>query len=177
MKYDNFQQIPERMKAYYRIDVALNSIEHTLEHYTEQFNLNLCPDFQRGHVWTEEQQIAYVEYLLSNPDRDRSTEIIFNCGGWLTNAWQHDMVCVDGLQRITAIKRFLNNEIPVYETYYKDYTGWCSHVGVQFVIGGFKTRKEVLQWYLELNSGGTPHTKEEIERVRNLLKEAENEKA
>ena len=26
--------------------------------------LVLNPDFQRGHVWTEEQQTAYIEYLL-----------------------------------------------------------------------------------------------------------------
>ena len=32
-----------------------------------------------------------------------------------------------------------------------------------------KTRKEVLQWYIEMNNGGTPHTKEEINRVKILL--------
>ena len=26
--------------------------------------LQLNPEFQRGHVWTEEQQIAWVEYYL-----------------------------------------------------------------------------------------------------------------
>jgi hypothetical protein len=27
----------------------------------------------------------------------------------------------------------------------------------------------VLQWYLELNSGGTPHTKEELDKVKKML--------
>ena len=29
----------------------------------EEMGLELNPDFQRGHVWTEQQQIAFLEYL------------------------------------------------------------------------------------------------------------------
>lgn len=36
-------------------------------------------------------------------------------------------------------------------------------------INNLQTRKEVLQWYIEFNSGGTVHTKEEIDRVKELL--------
>ena len=36
-------------------------------------------------------------------------------------------------------------------------------------INDLKTRDEVLQWYIDINAGGTPHTKEEIERVRAML--------
>lgn len=33
----------------------------------------------------------------------------------------------------------------------------------------FQTKKELLQHYLDLNTGGTPHSKQEIERVRGML--------
>ena len=36
MKHTNFQEIPERMKAYYTIDVPLTSIKHTLERYNDR---------------------------------------------------------------------------------------------------------------------------------------------
>ena len=36
-------------------------------------------------------------------------------------------------------------------------------------INELKTRKEVLKWYIEMNEGGTPHTEEEIKRVKRLL--------
>lgn len=36
-------------------------------------------------------------------------------------------------------------------------------------VNDLKTRDEVLQWYIDINAGGTPHTKEEIERVRAML--------
>ena len=37
-------------------------------------------------------------------------------------------------------------------------------------INNLQTRKEVLQWYIELNSGGTVHTDAEIDRVKKLLR-------
>ena len=29
-------------------------------------------------------------------------------------------------------------------------------------VNDFKTKKEVLQWYVQMNAGGTPHSAEEI---------------
>lgn len=46
---------------------------------------------------------------------------------------------------------------------------------LRFVVNELATRAEVLQWYIELNTGGTPHADAEIARVRSLL-EAEREK-
>lgn len=170
MKYTNFQDIPERMKAYYQIDVFLKDLDFVVDRYLKEFNLQLNPDFQRGHVWTEEQQIAYVEFLLTDPDRDKSTMVVFNCPGWMGKNWKKDMVCVDGLQRITACLRFFRNEIPAYGTYYKDYSGHTS-AKLQFVVGAFHKRSDVLKWYLEINAKGTPHTDEELKRVSAMLSE------
>jgi hypothetical protein len=36
-------------------------------------------------------------------------------------------------------------------------------------IAGLKTRKEVLEWYLNFNSGGSVHTEQELQKVRDLL--------
>ena len=36
-------------------------------------------------------------------------------------------------------------------------------------VNNLKTRAEVLQWYLDLNTGGVVHTDEEIEKVKQLL--------
>lgn len=170
MKYTNFQDIPSRIKAGYFLDIDLDDLGSTLEHYKERHGLELNPDFQRGHVWTEQQQIDYIEFLLTDPDRDKSTQVVFNCPGWMSSNWKKEMVCVDGLQRITACLRFLNNEIPAYGTYYKDYSGWMN-AKLQFVIGAFHKKSDILKWYLEINSKGTPHTDEEIQRVQKMLED------
>ena len=36
-------------------------------------------------------------------------------------------------------------------------------------VNNLKTKKEVLQWYIDMNAGGTPHTTKEIERVKKLI--------
>jgi hypothetical protein len=36
-------------------------------------------------------------------------------------------------------------------------------------INDLKTKKEVLIWYLEMNSDGTPHTEQELNKVKNMI--------
>ena len=35
-----------------------------IENEIKEYNLNMNPNFQRGHVWTEIQQSKYVEFNL-----------------------------------------------------------------------------------------------------------------
>lgn len=88
--------------------------------------------------------------------------------------WDGDFVCVDGLQRITATKRFIHNEIKVFGHYFNEFEGnpgCCNDLRIN--INNLKTRKEVLQWYLQFNSGGTIHTNKELDKVKELLEKAE----
>ena len=82
-----------------------------------------------------------------------------------------DFVCVDGLQRLTAVQRFIGNEIRVFGSYYKEYSDprMLNSYSLIFHINDLKSEKEVLQWYLDMNAGGTPHTTEEIERVKKMI--------
>ncbi len=84
-----------------------------------------------------------------------------------------EFVCVDGLQRLTAMRRFLRNEIKVFGAYYNEFDEIPNSISLIFCVNNLKTRKEVLKWYLEMNTGGTVHTEEEIIKVKLML---ENEK-
>lgn len=85
------------------------------------------------------------------------------------------MVCVDGLQRLIALRRFLNNELKVFGFLLKDFEdkdNMLRRIGLlRFNINNLQTREEVLQWYLDFNTGGTVHSQEEIDRVKKLLEE------
>ena len=78
---------------------------------------------------------------------------------------------VDGKQRLQAVRLFLRDELAVFgytSSQYKDKLPiGCTLI---FAVNELTTRREVLQWYLDLNDGGIAHTSEEIEKVRNLLK-------
>jgi hypothetical protein len=157
----------------YSVHVPWDFLEDQLDHWQErevdpQARLDLAPDFQRGHVWNTEQQTAYVEYCLRGGVSGR--DIYFNCVGWM-NTFKGPFVIVDGLQRLTAARAFLGNRITAFGSYYKEYTDRMRVVHNNFIfhVNDLKTRKQVLQWYLDLNTGGTPHTSEELERVKELL--------
>lgn len=137
----------------------------------ENDGLQLNPDFQRGNVWTEEQQIKYIEFLLRG---GKTAKVIyFNHPHWNSEDSKYkDFVCVDGLQRTIAIIAFVNNKFKVFNCYYKDFED-TPRADIRLNINDLQTRKEVLQWYIEFNSGGTIHTDEEINKVKELLEKEE----
>lgn len=160
-----FSDIPKfTAMGNYKVDVSWNYLQEQLEHYEE---LDMDPDFQRGHVWNKKQRIAYIEYKLRGGYA--GSDILINCPRFHYGNYDK-MVLVDGKQRITSVLMFLNNEIPAFGSYYKDYEDKIRLGGptFQWHVNDLKTRKEVLKWYLEINTGGTPHTEEEIEKVKRL---------
>jgi len=165
----------------YAVDYPMKVLVSWVQEEVDGAGLVLCPDFQRGHVWTEKQQEEYIAFLLRGGKTGR--DLYFNCPSWnqpVKDDTYNDYVCVDGLQRLTAIGRFVNNELRVFGRLYKEFEGRprMTQEYLRIHVNDLKSKEEVLTWYLEMNSGGTPHTWMELRRVaemlRNMKKEAEN---
>ena len=180
MKITKFADIPQfTSDGSYQVNYPLTSLVKYIEEEIEEMGLQLNPEFQRGHVWTEEQQIAWVEYHLRGGKSGNT--IYLNNPFWKSvlnpkPGDYTDYVCVDGLQRITAAQRFVHNEIKVFGSYFDEYEDKLRLVNNNTLIlnvNDLKTEKEVLQWYLDMNSGGTPHSPEEINRVRKMINDME----
>lgn len=180
MKFKDIPQIIQ--EGEWQCDFTLRDLVNRIEDmefgdgYKKALELN--PKFQRGHVWTEEQQTLFIESLLQGGAK-HSRIIYLNCPDWShdNKTDYHDFVCVDGLQRYTAIKRFMNNEIKAFGYYldeYEDVKIFKRAFLMKLNVNTLKSEKEVLEWYLQVNDGGTPHTKEEIIKVKDMLKELED---
>jgi len=175
-KQVRFRDIPQFPHSCYRCDVGWDFLEDHIASQQDKTNetasLDLNPDFQRAHVWTPQQQTAYVEYILSGGTSGK--ELYFNCAGWMRD-WRGPYVIVDGKQRIEAARAFMRGEIPAFGYYRPDYTDSPNLLVARFSwnIAAVETRAEVLRWYLNFNSGGTQHTAEELARVRALLEQEE----
>lgn len=167
-----FRDIPQLTRCYVgRTDVHLNDLPHHLAWLNAPgygLPIDWNPDFQRGHVWTAAQQIAYVEFTLRG-GMQQPIYLNDNCMSINdTSKWM--AVCVDGLQRITALSAFLENRLPAFGLLHAQYEG-VPTATIPFYVNNLLTRAEVLQWYLEINDGGTPHTEAELRRVQSLLQE------
>lgn len=171
-----FSDIPQFIRdGAWECNFDIEGVARWIKQEQEELGLQLNPKFQRGHVWTEQQQIAFLEYFF----RGGKSGLVcyFNKPDWndyVPEGVYNEYVCVDGLQRITACLRFANNEIPIFGRYYKDFEDKprMKHT-LRFNVNDLKTEKEVLQWYIDMNVGGTPHTSEEINRVKKMIEKLE----
>jgi hypothetical protein len=166
-----FQDIPQFPQSYWQANIPLDGLIKHIKSWSERkgsmSRVQLNPDYQRGHVWTEDQQIAFMEYMLRGGASGR--DIYFNHPGWM-GSFKGSFVLVDGLQRLTAAIAFLRDEIPVFGTLRSEYEDDIRlHHSFIFHVSCLRTRAEVLQWYVDFNVGGTPHEAEEIQRVRDMI--------
>lgn len=171
-----FNEIPQYIQSgSYQVDMPFEYLVQTIDKWVKEDGLQLEPDFQRGHVWTERQQIEFIKFVLRGGKTGRI--LYFNNPSWhrcVNDGEYNDFVCVDGLQRITAIRRFLNDEIEVFGQKYSEFgsrTDFVRH-SMKVNVNDLKTKKDVLQWYIEMNAGGTPHTEQEIERIKKMMEVA-----
>jgi hypothetical protein len=173
MKYRDIPQLPH---SHYEIHVGWRDLENQLEQWDERAGgkfggLDLDPDYQREHVWTQEQRIAYVEYVLMGGEVGR--KITWNSPDWM-GSWERPTELVDGKQRLEAVRAFLRSEFPAFGHLHSEYEDKIPNMGPRFEFQVCKlgTREEILRLYLNINAGGTPHTQSELNRVRALLEDA-----
>ena len=145
------------------IDISLEYFEENIQYYANERGLQMEPDFQRTHVWNDDQRTRFVEHVLRGGGKEKPI---------ITNQNDEEFVLVDGLQRITAIRMFLDNKICAFGHFYNEYlpNSISQTIGVKFGILHLKTRAEILQWYIDINDGGVIHTANEINKVREMLK-------
>lgn len=163
----------------YQCDCRWIEFELYLARMSEDYGVvDLCPDFQRGHVWSTDQQRHFLENVLKGVVPSAALLVQFNCANW-NDPEPHGelsagLQCIDGLQRINAVAAFFEGAVRPFGLTVNDLNlSRYSMRGPQFcfrvAIHAFQYRADLLDYYLALNAGGTPHSREEIERVRGLL--------
>lgn len=170
MSAPRFRDIEQFIRCDGGHDVGWAYLERQIEH---EPTLDLDPDFQRGHVWSEQKQREYIEFSLRGGKSARA--VYLNCPGYsrcnVEPGGYSDFVLVDGKQRITAVRKFMAGELRAFGHYVHEYGDKLPfHTpSLAWRVNELRTKAEVLRWYLQLNSGGVVHTEEELARVRGML--------
>jgi hypothetical protein len=170
-----FRDIPSFTRsANYSVDVQWRHLDSQLAGFAEdakvfEATFELDPDFQRGHVWDQEKQIRFVEFVLRGGAGSR--DIHFNCPGWQAQTPKGSrFVLVDGKQRIEAVCAFMRGDFPVFGSKYSEFTDMLPiYARFKFHVNNLPDDAAVLQWYLDLNDGGVVHSSDELARVRTML--------
>ena len=136
----------------------------------------IVPDYQRGSAWTVQQASLFVGNMITGG-------ICPPC--WINrNLYRDDMEIIDGQQRLTSLYQWMSGNIPAIDPVSGDYIYVSEfdekdlrrlYSKTEFRIMYVDlNRTEQLELYLRLNAGGTPHSVEEIQRVRDLLAKEES---
>lgn len=133
----------------------------------------IIPHYQRPRVWTDEQSSSFVGVMITGG-------ICPPC--WINrNLYMDDMEIIDGQQRLLSLYYWLKGAIHathpitgeaifVHEIEQEDLRRLSRKVEMKVIYVDISL-PERLSLYIRLNAGGTPHTPEEIQYVRNLLAE------
>lgn len=170
----HFKDIPQFPLASYRVTIPWAYLQSWIDRQNEDSQLEMNPKYQRGHVWTKLQKIAYVEYQLRGGFSGR--DIFWNCPTWMSVRHTQEAVeLVNGKQRIDAVLDFLNSRIKAFDTHYKNFDGkLVMDPHLTFHINNLKSRLETVNWYLSMNTGGSIHTKKDLEPAYKLIKDLES---
>lgn len=164
-----YADIPRFPHSAYEVTVEWRGLERFIADHERDYGLDLHPDFQREHVWTAAQQVAFVEYQLKGGEAGRT--LYLNCPGWLHGQNLGPYQIVDGRQRLEAVRAFLRGDILAFGVLAAEYEDHIrlSQGRFDWRVFTLASRADVLRLYLAINRGGTPHTTEELNRVQALL--------
>ncbi|MBD77447.1 MAG: hypothetical protein CL840_00735 [Crocinitomicaceae bacterium] len=131
-------------------------LEETIAHMT--------PLFQRdNNKWTQEQQIRFVENLLSGC---RSEITLFT-----VKKSMDDCGILDGLQRVTSVSDFILGKFPIFDDVYFEQVAIPNvfiNGRLSIRIYEFPSLRKAVEFYISMNEGIT-HSPEDIQRARDFL--------
>jgi hypothetical protein len=98
--------------------------------------------------------------------------IVWNSPDW-DSTYRRPTELVDGKQRLEAVRSFLRDEFQAFGHHHSEFTDRLPlELGFKFRVCKITDYVEILDLYLNINAGGTPHKPEELDRVR-LLRDEE----
>lgn len=156
-----------------------HTIREMVEGRCKSERLDLSPDYQRGAVWTRQQQREFVGFLLDGGECPKIVIQRYESGANAPAGRKRDYYdlpaeVIDGQQRLRAICAWMNDEIDALtpegdSLWFRD-SNEIDRRGLVLVLHYVDLpRVERLRYYIKLNRGGTVHTEQEIARVRELL--------
>ncbi|MFM5295092.1 hypothetical protein ACEUAI_12780 [Aeromonas veronii] len=164
----------------YTTNIMWRSLTEMMRQLGEEYQgLDWSPDFQRGHVWTSEQREHYILNCLRGVVDESNMTIRFNCPNWTAKKSKmsnlpNGLQCIDGLQRATAIIDFMNGKFKVNglgPDDLRETTFSADSLRIRLVVYKIQMKSDLLKLYIDLNAGGTPHPKEELQRIRTMHNE------
>ena len=129
------------------------------------------PSFQRDNdKWTVEMQINFIEKIICGYRTSISLYELKSAEQTFSSL--DDCKILDGLQRITAIYKFLTGQIKAFGKTYKELSDdriiTATSVPINIKVFSFTSEEEAISFYIEINENIT-HSKADIDKAKKIL--------
>jgi len=177
-------------KQHYEVSLDFNRITSLNFHilgsmedipgFGEDFNDLLkygIPKFQRdNNKWSKEMQVAFIENVVEGY---RPTITLFTFDSIYSKISYSRCWILDGLQRLTAIIKFLNGELKAFGRTYEELKEFSPIKLTGYFEGyvriyRFRSMPDVIDFYIDINKNIT-HSKEDIQKAKNYKDSLTNE--
>lgn len=145
-----------------------------VEHFTLDENpsrlFECVPAFQRKNdKWTEDMQVSFMTNVMAGY---KTTLMFYEVTEERSPNLTACMI-IDGLQRLTAIYRFLTNQIKVkgytYQELLDNRVMYLNRITIKLSNYAFATEIEAVEFYIAMNENMT-HSKSDIQNAKDYLK-------
>jgi hypothetical protein len=162
--------MPEHVQLGHHANTVMGHAIYQRDHWKDPDNDDLrgrrkimgfiIPDWQRPLVWTEAQQIRFIESAWKGlPLGTYTYNQVFSHP-------EYDHLLIDGQQRMWSLDRYLNNEFKVFGYYWSELTIVDHRVFEMSTLFPCYVTKSADEGYLKdyynlMNFGGTTHTEDQ----------------
>lgn len=168
-------------RRHYQVDFAINRFINCALSYTHGLDIGnqeplskifeAVPPFQRDNdKWTESMQVSFIENLLMGY---RTFLMFYEVG----DKGMINCKLLDGLQRLTALYRFMTGEITAFGRTFDEL--WDAKViypnftTISLRVYNFSSEHEAVQFYIKINENIT-HSRADIARAKKYLARLES---
>nr|DAI89448.1 MAG TPA: Protein of unknown function DUF262 [Caudoviricetes sp.] len=154
-----------------RLQFMQQQISSLIHSYTINFGVDFNPEYQRELVWRLEDEEKLIESIFNRVDIGK---FVFIHLGYDKELMYE---ILDGKQRLSALYRFFTDQFTYKGYYYSELPWHLKHIFEDTSIAVACTRasdlneKDILNYFLKLNTSGRPVEKEHLDRIEKRYKE------
>jgi len=171
---ETFKSIPrfeeDRDITFYFSQRFISSLLHLL-YYS---GVDLDTDYQRGVVWTHEQEVELIDSIFKNVDIGKFTVIKRKFSEERTHYYE----MLDGKQRTIALCRFFEGRFKyrgrTFQELHPRDQGHFEDYSISYAECGPLTDEQKYRYFIKLNTTGQVIDPNHIEKVKGLLEKIKN---
>jgi hypothetical protein len=150
----------------HNLNFLSSSIESLFDYYY-RCNLDMEPDYQRGHIWTLEDKVALIDSIFNDIEIGKFVLI-------LTGNSKNQYEILDGKQRLTALVEFYEGRFKYKSKTFYELNRRDQSMFLRFHISYARTEEPMpsemkYRYFLRLNTRGKEQDPKHIEYVKSLL--------